>query len=118
MKSFCLLDLLAKTKGSYFIQNIESEIPLPADQLAYLEKSLFLSNLDPDFKINGIILLPDELILITSHPIIRSYAVDIIYLILALLPTSLTQDLPILALMVIITLISIQRGVINDRKNN
>jgi hypothetical protein len=44
--------------------------------------------------------------------------VGIIYLILALLPTFLTQDLLILVLMVIITLISIKRGVISDRKNN
>ena len=48
----------------------------------------------------------------------RRYAAGIIYLILVLLPTFLTQDLPILTLTGIITLISIQRGVINDRKNN
>jgi hypothetical protein len=47
----------------------------------------------------------------------RRYA-GIIYLILALLSTFLTQDLLILVLMVIINLISIKRVVINDRKNN
>jgi diguanylate cyclase (GGDEF)-like protein len=47
-------------------------MPLPAGLLAHLEKSLLLSNTDPDFKIQGIILLPDGPMLITSHPILKS----------------------------------------------
>lgn len=50
----------------------ESEMPLPDGLLAHLEKSLLLSRLDPDFKIQGIILLPDGPMLITSHPILKS----------------------------------------------
>jgi sensor domain CHASE-containing protein len=45
---------------------------LPDGLLAHLEKSLLLSRLDPDFKIQGIILLPDGPMLITSHPILKS----------------------------------------------
>jgi diguanylate cyclase (GGDEF)-like protein len=50
----------------------ESEMPLPDGLIAHLEKSLLLSRLDPDFKIQGIILLPDGPMLITSHPILKS----------------------------------------------
>ena len=52
--------------------NNESEMPLPDGLLAHFEKSLLLSRFDPDFKINGIILLPDGPMLITSHPILKS----------------------------------------------